>query len=174
MQNEPQNAKSFFLDQDKTKIQTLAADSINAAKIATDLNPQDADNWSSRGYIYQNLISISSDASTLAINSYDSALKLDPNDPYIFFQEGSVYLTDAANLSSDNASKNQLLAKAQNQFEKATALNPNYSNALYSLGVVYNSLGQKDKAIDTFTKLQYLNPTNTDVIKILDNLKANK
>ena len=164
-----------YSDEEKTKIQTLVANSINAGKIATDINPQDANNWSSRGYVYQSLIGISADAPTWAINSYDSALKLDPNNPYLFSQEGNVYLADAANLSADQADqKNQLVAKAQNQFEKAVALNPNYSDALYSLGIIYDSSGQKDKAIDAFTKLQQLNPTNTDISKILDNLKAGK
>jgi len=162
--------------QEKTKIQNLVSNSINAAKIATDLNPQDVNNWSSRGYVYQNLLSISGDAETWAINSYDTAIKLDPNNPYLFAQEGNVYLASALNLSATAASdqKNQLLAKAQNQLEKAIALNTNYSNALYSLGIVYDQLDKKDKAIDVFTKLQQLNPADTGISKILDNLEAGK
>ena len=174
LQDELQNTKSVLSDEEKTKIQTLVSNSINAGKIATDLNPQDVKNWSSRGYVFQNLLMVSSDASTWAINSYDSALELDPNNPYLFFQEGSVYLAEAINLSETPADKNQLLVKAQEQLEKAIDLNPNYSNALYSLGIVYDSLGQKNKAIDTFTKLQQLNPTTTDIADILANLKAGK
>lgn len=151
------------------------ASSVNAGKIATDINPQDVNNWSSRGYVYQNLLGVLSDAPTWAITSYDAALKLDPNNPYLYSQEGNVYLAQAQSLSAGQADqKKQLLLEAQSQLEKAVALNSNYSNALYSLGIVYDSLGQKNKAIDTFTKLQQLNPANTDIANILANLKAGK
>jgi len=161
-------------DQEKAKIQTLWASSVNAAVKATDLNPQDVGNWSSRGYVYQSLLGITNGAATWAINSYDSALKLDPNSPYLFFQEGSVYLAEATASSIDQALKNQLLAKAQGQLEKAVNLNPNYPDAWYSLGIIYDFFGQKNKAIDAFTKLQQLNPTNTDITKVLNNLKAGR
>jgi len=173
LQDELQNTKTTPTDQEKTKIQTLISNSINAGKIATDLNPKDVNNWSSRGYVYQSLLGVFGDAGTWAINSYDSALKLDPNNPYLFSQEGNVYLAEATG-SSATDQKDQLLAKAQTQLEKAVALNPSYSNALYSLGIVYDFLGQKAKAIDAFTKLQQLNPTNTDIPKILANLNAGK
>ncbi|MCX6724158.1 MAG: hypothetical protein NT155_03260 [Candidatus Staskawiczbacteria bacterium] len=175
LQQELQNAGSASIsDQQKTKIQTLVSNSINAAKIATDINPNDVNNWSSRGYVYQSLSNLLSDAETWAISSYDSALKLDPSNPYLFFQEGSVYLAgvSAQGISADQ--KSQLLLKAQKQLEKAVALTPSYSNALYSLGIVYDLLGQNGKAIDAFTKLQQLNPANTDIPKILANLKAGK
>lgn len=165
-----QGIKTAPTDQQKTQIQTLEANSVNAGKVATDLNPKDANNWSSHGYVCQSLIGILNGADTCAISSYDSALKLDPNNPYFYFQEGSVYLADAINSSADQ--KNQLLAKAQGQLEKAISLNPNYSDALYSLGIVYDSLGQNSKAVDVFTKLQQLNPSNTDIPKILANLKS--
>jgi len=164
--------KETLSDDEKAKVQTLLANSVNAGKIATDINPQDVNNWSSRGYVYQNLFGVLSDAETWAISSYDSALKLDPNNPYLFFQEGTIYLSGALGSSSDQ--KEQLLAKAQTQLEKAIALNPNYSNALYSLGIVYDSLGEKDKAVAAFTKLQQLNPADTDIAKLLANLKAGK
>jgi len=176
LQEELQNNKSENpTDEEKAKVQTLVANSVNAGKIATDINPNDSNNWSSRGYVYQSLINILSDASNWAVASYDQALKLDPNNPYLFFQEGNIYLTNAIGLATDKAEqKNQLLAKAQEQLEKAVALNPNYSNALYSLGIVYDSLGQKTKSIDAFTRLQQLNPQNTDIPKILANLRAGR
>ena len=175
LQDELQKADLTANDQEKAKIQTLIANSINAAKRSTDLNPKDVNNWSLRGYIYQNLLGISSDASTWAIVSYDSALRLDPNNPYLFAQEGNIYLALALKATADQADqKNQNLAHAQTQLEKAISLNPSYSNALYSLGLVYDYLGQNNKAIDAFTKLQQLNPANTDISAILANLQAGR
>jgi tetratricopeptide (TPR) repeat protein len=172
LQDELQNTKGTPSDAEKTKIQTLISNSVNAGKIASDLNSKDVNNWSWRGYVYQSLFGILGDTSTWAISSYDSALKLDPNNPYLFFQEGSVYLVDA--LSASSTDKSGQLAKAQTKLEKAVVLNPNYSNALYSLGLVYDALGQESKAIDAFTKVQQLNPQNTDIPKILANLNAGR
>ncbi len=169
------DSKSAPSDEEKTKVQTLISNSVNAAKMATDINSNDANNWSSRGYVYQSLLGISDDASKWAIESYESALKLDPNNPYLFAQEGSVYLFDALSPASKQLDqKDELLAQAKEKLEKSVSLNPSYSNALYSLGIVYDALKQKDKAVETFTTLQQLNPQNTDIPKILETLKAGK
>jgi len=173
LQQELQNTTSTPSDEQKNKVQTLVANSINAGKIATDLNPKSVNNWSLRGYVYQNLFSVLSDAGTWAITSYDEALKLDPNSPYLFLQKGNVFLSMALRSTQAEAQqKDQLLLQAQEQLEKAIDLNPNYSNALYSLGLVFDTLGQKDKAIDQFKKVQQLDPKNTNIPKILNNLNA--
>ena len=86
LQTEIQNTKTAPTDQEKAKIQTLIANSINAGKIATDLNSQDVNNWSWRGYVYQSLFGISADAPAWSINTYGSAIKLDPNNPYLYFK----------------------------------------------------------------------------------------
>jgi len=173
LQENVSNAKATVSDQDKEAAQSLMAYSINASKIATDLNPNNVTNWSVRGYVFQNLLGFIQDAGDWAIKSYDQALTLSPSDPYLFSQKGSVFLTSALRLGQDKAEeKNQLLLQAKEQFEKAVNLNPNYSNALYSLGLTYDSLGQKDKAIEEFTKVQQLNPKATDIQNILNNLKS--
>jgi len=171
LQDELQNLKSTPDEQEKTKIQNLISNSINAGKVATDINPQDVNNWSLRGYVYQSLFGISKDVETWAITSYDSALKLDPYNPYLYAQEGNVYLAQALNSSGQ---KTELLSQAKTKLEKAVSLNPNYSNALYSLGLVYDTLGQKDKAIADFTRVQQLNPNDKNIQQILDNLNAGR
>jgi tetratricopeptide (TPR) repeat protein len=173
VQDKLQNSNVTPSDEEAKKIQTLIANSINAAKIATDLNPNDVNNWSVRGYVYQNLFGMINDAGTWANTSYDEAIKLSPNNPYLLLQKGNVFLSMALKLTQAEAQqKNQLLLQAQEQLEKAINLNPNYSNAIYSLGLVFDTLGQKDKAIEQFKKVQQLDPKNTNISKILDNLNA--
>ena len=175
LQDELQNMNAAPTEQEKTKLQTYISNSINAGKIASDINSNDVTNWSSRGYIYQSLFGISADASQWAITSYDSAIKLDPYNPYLYAQEGNVYLVQALSLPSDKADqKNQLLTEAKTKLEKAVSLNPSYSNALYSLGLVYDNLGQKDKAIEAFSVVKKLNPNDKNIQQILDNLSAGK
>ncbi len=162
-------------DEEKNKVQILIANSVNAAKIATDLNPKNASNWANRGYIYQSLNGLIGDSTTWAMSSYEEALKLDPNNPYLFSQQGIVDFISVSTLGTDKADqKNQLLASAKDKLEKAVALNSNYSYALYYLGLVYDALGQKDKAIAEFTKVQQLNPNDESIQKILDNLNAGR
>jgi len=160
-------------DEQKTEIQTLVANTVNAGKLATDLNTKSVTNWSSRGYVYQNLFGLLDDAGTWALTSYDQALKLDPNNPYLLAQEGYVNFISAYNLASDKtAEKTELLNKAKEKLDQSLALNSQYSNALYYLGLVYNAMGDKAKAIEEFTKVKELNPDNTDIQKIIDTLKA--
>ncbi len=149
---------------DKTKnIQALVANSVNAGKIATDINPKNSGNWLVRGYIYQSLSGLITDWQTWAITSYNEALKLDPNNPYSLTQLGIVYY------------QNKDYQNAKTNLDKALNLKPDYSNALYFFGLVYDSLGQKDKAIEQFSKLAELNPdSKKDIQKIIDNLNAGK
>lgn len=158
---------------EKSKVQALITNSVNAAKRATDLNPNSASDWANRGNVYQTLIGLVGDAVTWANNSYDRSLRLNPNDPYVLSQGAAVDFTSASNLGKDQASsKTQLLNTARDKLETATALNPNYSNGLYYLGLVYDALGQKGKAIEVLTRVQKLNPSDATVSKILSNLNA--
>lgn len=173
LQNELKNTTATPSDEQKSKMQMLVANAVNSAKIATDLNPKNSSDWANRGYIYQSLNGLIGDSSAWAISSYDHALSLDPNNPYLFSQEGAVNLASVQALGQDKADqKNQLLMLAKDKLEKAIALNQNYSNALYYLGLVYDALGDKTKAIAEFTKVKQLNPNDASVQKILDNLNA--
>ncbi|OGZ94895.1 MAG: hypothetical protein A2528_02795 [Candidatus Staskawiczbacteria bacterium RIFOXYD2_FULL_37_9] len=141
----------------------LAANSVNAAKISTDLNKKNAGNWLARGYVYQNLSGLITDWQTWAISSYNEALKLDPNNPNSFTQLGVVYY------------QNKDFQAARTNLEKALELKPDFSNGLYFLGLTYDQLGDKNKAIEQFIKLAQLNPDNAaDIQKIIDNLSAGR
>mgnify|MGYP001617664107 CR=1 FL=1 len=45
---------------------------------------------------------------------------------------------------------------------------------MYSLGLVYDALGQRDKAIEQFTIVKQLNPDDKNIQQILDNLNAGR
>jgi tetratricopeptide (TPR) repeat protein len=70
--------KESLTDQEKKDIETLVSNSINTAKMATDLGANNVANWMSRGYVYQNLNGLIDTAQDWAINSYNKALELDP------------------------------------------------------------------------------------------------
>jgi len=61
--------------------------------------------------------------------------------------------------------------KAVDQFLSVLTIFPNHSNALYSLGLTYEKLGEKEKALEQFRKVLKLNPGSkliTDKIKSLE------
>ncbi|MCK5044444.1 tetratricopeptide repeat protein [Candidatus Parcubacteria bacterium] len=66
---------------------------------------------------------------------------------------------------------NQQIDEAINRFLAVATVQPNHSNALYSLGVAYSAKGEKDLAIQAFEIVLELNPGNTDVVQKIEELK---
>lgn len=64
--------------------------------------------------------------------------------------------------------------RAQTEFERAITLSPNYSNARYFLGLIYDKKGEKEKAIEQFVEIEKFNPENAEIKKILKNLREGK
>jgi len=83
-----------------------------------------------------------------------------PNAPGIPFRLGLLYYKDS---QFDNAKR---------EFEAAVALDKNYANARYFLGLVLDQQDQKDEALEQFQKVADLNPDNADLKKIIANLQS--
>lgn len=142
-------AKTDISQEEKSKnVQLLVSNSINAAKIASDVNPKNVTNWAVRGLIYQNLIGVMPGVEDWAISSYESAEKLDPNNPYYPTQKGVVFLSQSLNLSKENeGDKPGLLSKAKEQLEKAIQLKSDYAPARFQMAMVSQAEGKTDEAI---------------------------
>lgn len=83
-----------------------------------------------------------------------------PNDfAAISFQLGVIYYN----------SRNYQLAKVE--FQDAISVIPNYSNARYFLGLIYDAEGNTQEAIKQFEKVAEFNPDNELVKTILSNLR---
>ena len=97
-----------------------------------------------------------------AITAAQFDTQLDPSNPLTFFQLGLLYY--------DN---NQFDLAAQ-AFTSAVALQPNYANAEYYLGLSDARLGNTSGAITEFEQLAASNPDNQSVTEILAALKSGK
>lgn len=102
-----------------------------------------------------------------AVNAYAKALEIDQNNqntPNVLTDQGVMYR------------KMGLFAKAVENFEKASKLDPKHTQSLYNLGVVYaNDLHQKDKAIAAWQRylaLDPMSPQGQQVKAMVDELKA--
>jgi tetratricopeptide (TPR) repeat protein len=120
--------------------------------------------------------------------AHDYAVKLlevDPNNETAWFNIGQYYFIkfqDMAGEISDindslpgaeekrtalNEQREEYAAEAQKHLEKATELNPNDTDVLYLLGLIYLFTQQPDKAAETFQKYVDINPNDLDILDFL-------
>jgi tetratricopeptide (TPR) repeat protein len=89
-----------------------------------------------------------------AILRMSDAFRFSPKNPEILFQLGRLLY---------NRNKGDDLRLAEQAFLGAVNLNPDYSNALYSLGLLYERLGQQKEALGYYNHVLRLNPDNADI-----------
>ena len=142
--------KTDLSPEDKNyQAQSLIASAINSASQATTLNPSDVANWNVRGFIYRNMIGGLGGAEDWAIKSYETAIDLEPTNPYIFTEIGRIYISkaDLAEQQGNLADKDKNLELAQNYFEKAVSLKVDYAPAHYQMAMIYIREGKTNEAI---------------------------
>ncbi|MEK7115020.1 MAG: tetratricopeptide repeat protein [Patescibacteria group bacterium] len=241
--NEPTNNQEE-LQELQAQFSSNLAGAIQASNQAAEINPKESQNWLVLGKVYEDVIILVPGAAEKAIEAYNAALKLEPNNPAIVsaigrshllfgdfynriddrknrdkeFSEAVSSLERAVSLKSDYLPAHFLLAQvydrqgrdkqvivetnelrqlagndpavfyqlglfhyranraeiAKNNFQQAIELFPNYSNARYFLGLIYEAQGQRNEAIEQFNKIAELNPGNDQVKEILNNLGVKK
>jgi tetratricopeptide (TPR) repeat protein len=63
---------------------------------------------------------------------------------------------------------------AASALEKAIAVQPDYSNARYFLGLSYARLGRTKDALTQFSRLSADNPDNQSVVSVITTLQSGK
>lgn len=97
-----------------------------------------------------------------AIQRLEKAIPFSQNNPLVVFQLGRLYYN--RNKEGDNA-------RAEQAFAVAIQMNPGYSNALFSLGLVYeNRYNDIQKALLLYRRVLELNPDNSDIKKKIQSL----
>jgi tetratricopeptide (TPR) repeat protein len=127
---------------DKTtqqNITTLIQQSIDAARAAATIAPQTYLNWQNLSGVYRGLIGFGQNAETFAIATAQQSISLDPNSPQEYIILGGIYYQLG---QWDNA---------QNQFQLAVALKPDFANSHYNLG---HTLEQKGDLQDALTQYE--------------------
>lgn len=132
-------------------IYTLVQQSINSARQATVVSPQNTINWQNLASIYRSLIGFGQNADSFAILAGQQAVALDPSDPQAYITLGGIYYQIRA------------WDKAQATFQQAITLKPDYANAYYNLGHVLQESGDLNGALTQFQTVRTLvanDPTN--------------
>ncbi len=96
-----------------------------------------------------------------AVEVYKTAFNLGSSNATYLFDFGRVLY---------NRDKDQDRSDAEKLWLAAVKIQPNYSNALYSLGLLYESKGDKTTALQYYYKVKDLNPDNKDIITKIKSL----
>lgn len=150
------------------RIQNHLSSAVALAQKATQIAPNETDNWSNLGDIYQNLMQLVDGADSLAESAYLKASELRPGDPIFYNRIGSMYLIKAELLRqlaiSGNISAQQFnqrakaaLVKSEDYFKKAIDLSDKFGLAIYNLGIAYERQGKVSEAIVQLEKLAPFN-----------------
>lgn len=159
------------------RLQNLLRLATQTAKQMVLNKPQDAQNWSSAGLVYENLFGLVEGADQAALDAYAEYLKRAPRDPAVYTRVGGVYLRRADfnnNLLANARRKKQKVQNekeiteqiaadhknAEENYKKAVALKRDLASALYSLGVVYDRQAQIKNAIKQLELTRLLEQNN--------------
>jgi Flp pilus assembly protein TadD len=99
--------------------------------------------WVQLGHTY-----FDADQPVKAIEAYNRALAIDPNDPDVLTDQGVMFR------------RMGLFDRAEENFIKANQLNPRHQQSLYNLGVVYHyDLKDDTRAREVWTRYLEINPS---------------
>lgn len=128
-------SKQDLTDADKQTIQTLLSQAIQNARIASEnLNPLNASNWETRAVIYRAMLNVAQNAGEWTINSYNTAIQLDPTNPRLRVDLGGIFYAQGDFLS------------AANQFRQAINLKQDYANAHFNFAMALLNLQDIENA----------------------------
>ena len=122
--------KTDLTSEEQSQILNLIQQSIKEGQFATQLQPNDVQNWQVLAQIYNNLIGSVDDADQWAVNSYVQAIQVSPTDPELRLALGSVFY----NLEQ--------FPQAQELFQQSLQLKTNLVETHYYLA---NTLVKQDR-----------------------------
>ena len=141
------------------QVQVYINSAVNAAKASSQTNPNNVVNWSSRGFVYQNLIGVVGGTKDWAVSAYDEALKLEPFNPFFPTQAGISILSEVNRLGQDKTEERiSLLAEAEEKFEQAIKLKSDYAAAHFQLAITYQAQGKQTEMIEQLEKTKSIAP----------------
>lgn len=98
-----------------------------------------------------------------SIAALEKGLNYGLQDPGYVFQLGRYYF---------NRAQKGDYGLAEAAFRKALILQPNYSDALFALGLLYEKVNNTSAALEMYKKVLNLNPGNPDIKKKIDQLSG--
>ncbi len=158
-----------------SQVQTLTASAVKAGRAAADMSPDNLQNWSQLGAIYEAIIAYVTNSGDEAVKAYTKASELDPTSPVHLTSIGRVFLGEAAKAASDSANAKDAdktalqkvttdsLVSALTWLDKALALKADYAPATYQKALVLDAQNKTKDAIAALLPVAQAYPNDTGV-----------
>ncbi|MBI3577144.1 tetratricopeptide repeat protein [Candidatus Gottesmanbacteria bacterium] len=157
--NRASDAKVALSPSDKQLVTDFYQQAIREAKIAINAAPTSVIMWENLATIYRGFLGIATNSDTWAIAAFSQAIALDPTNPLLRVQLGSVYL------------RTNRLEEAIASFQSAIALKDDLANAHYHLAFAYRQKKQYLQAVIEFRRTsQLVRPGSTDADRVASDL----
>lgn len=138
------------------QILTLIQQSINSGRSAATLSPLTVANWNNLSGVYRSLIGFGENADQFAILTNQQAIALDNANPQQYINLGGIYF------------QLKLWDQAQNAFQQAIQLKPDYANAYYNLGHALEEKGDLQNAVQAYKAVKQLIINDPESMKKID------
>ncbi|MFA6522050.1 MAG: tetratricopeptide repeat protein [Patescibacteria group bacterium] len=162
-------------NQDTAVLRDLVAASINSAKRATELSPNNVVNWHVMGDIYREVVPLVGNSDVYAVAAYKKASELAPTNPKYLVALARAYLvtadaqqtllssTDEATASDAQLKWDEAMKQAEESLDKALMLKTDYALAQYYLALVYERKGNLADAIKGMESVRTSSPNDVGV-----------
>ena len=158
-----QSATNLSETELRDQFQFRLAQAIEAGQKATEIDPNNYQNWLSLGRVYQSVVPLGIEgAYDNALNSFEQALALNPNGP-------ATYLT-LARLEVANGDT----LRARDHITTALQLKSNYTEAIFLLSQIEINEGNVNEAIQSIEAAAVLTQNNPVIFFQLGLLKYNQ
>ncbi|MBP7832155.1 MAG: tetratricopeptide repeat protein [Candidatus Levybacteria bacterium] len=137
-------------------ISQLLQQSVANARTAVALAPMTSLNWQNLSQVYRSLIGVGQGADQFAVATLNQAIALDPNNPILRVELGGIFY------------QLQQYEAAQNQFQIAINLKPDFANAYYNLGKALESKEDLQGAVIAYQAAASLLPADSEDRKRLE------
>lgn len=144
----------------QNNITLLIQQAINSGRNATSISPQTALNWQNLSGIYRALIGFGQNAENFAIASQQQSILLNPTNPQEYIAMGGIFYQLG---QWDNA---------QNQFQIAVNLKPDFPNAYYNLGHAMQQKNDIEGALQQYKIVKKLVTNDKDAKQIAKEIEA--
>jgi tetratricopeptide (TPR) repeat protein len=157
------------------QLQNFITTSIKSAQRATELSPNDAQNWEVLGDLYLEVSEVLNNAATQAVAAYTEATLLAPANPKYFVALSRSYYAQVLELevlmqgddedlaAQAEEARDATLALAVGATETAIELKENYATAYYQLALLLEAQGNLSEAITRMETLSAAYPNDVGV-----------
>lgn len=176
-------------DTERQEVIQLIQQALREVRVATELlHPYSSLNWQTRGRIYQSLLGVANGASDWALQGFQQAIILSPQDPQLRVDLGGLYFALATttvtddgtvgeepgeNVPSAPTTQQANLLRAISVFQDAIRLKSDFVPGHYNLALAYKEAARDDLALQSFeTTLSLLEEGTPDHERVSQEITA--